>query len=638
MGRLRQFHTYSLAASLVALALIGTSHAQMTLPDDFIAEPVVTGLNIASDYGFAPDGRIYFAEKAGVVRVASDGALLPAPFIDLSERVNSLGDRGLTGITLHPRFPDVPYVYLAFSYDPPEVRSLAGDAGPNGGGSRVSRLIRVTADPAQDHERALAGSEVVLLGTNSTFEHIGDHETRNPSAPSCGSENAYVRDCLPADEHSHTIGRVRFGPDGALYVASGDGADYHRSQPYHLRALHLDSLAGKLLRIDPMTGDGLADNPFFDGDPTSNRSKVLSYGLRNPYSFTFDPETWEPVMGDVGWAAWEMVNVGRGRNFGWPCYEGGNGENIEQATFRSFEACQDLYAGADGPVTPPAYAYEREGVGGAIIVGEIYEGNLLPEEYRGALFIADYYQAWIRIVPFESDGGVGTSLEFARVPFPVDVRVGPDGHLHYLNIWEGRLVRLKYEGPEPAAVAPTVVARVSPRSGPAPLSVEVDASRSSATSGEPLEYSWRFGPGFTSTAAEAAPLFFRGRHTITLTVTNASGVSSTVDIPIRVGEPAPVATIDVPADGARYAPGDVIEFSGSGRSADGTEIPADRLRWHLTVITEDGVDVRGMPPMTVGTTGRFYAADRGEHRLELCLSVLDFDDHEDVTCIGLHRE
>jgi len=437
------------AAVVIVLAAVAGSFAAaqgMQVPDGFVIEPVITGLSGTTDAAFTSDGRMFISEIGGVVRVVDGGALLPTPFIDLRDRVNWYGDRGLVSVAVHPRFPSIPYVYLAFAYDPPELALRTGEAGPNGGGSRVSRVIRVSADASRDYLVARHDTEAVLLGRNSTIEHMGDPALRNPDTPSCGLPGAYVQDCLPADEHSHTVGRLRFGPDEVLYVASGDGADYHAMTANHVRALDIDSLAGKLLRINPITGDGLPDNPFWDGDPRSNRSKVLNYGLRNPYSFTFHPESGVPVMGDVGWATWEMINVGTGENFGWPCYEGGDGENRELRLVETEAVCETLYADDGAGVTPPVYAYNREGTGGAIIVGEFYDGDAFPEAYHGRLLIADYYQHWIRTVTMDSEGTVTAVEPFASVRFPVHVSVGSDGAVYYLNIWEGTLFRIRYEG------------------------------------------------------------------------------------------------------------------------------------------------------------------------------------------------
>ena len=97
-----------------------------------------------------------------------------------------------------------------------------------------------------------------------------------------------------------------------------------------LRALSVDSLNGKILRIDPITGEGYPDNPFYNGNPNSNRSKVYSLGLRNPFRTTVNTFTNEPFIGDVGWGTWEELNTGRGKNFGWPCYEGNDVGSAQQ--------------------------------------------------------------------------------------------------------------------------------------------------------------------------------------------------------------------------------------------------------------------------------------------------------------------
>lgn len=627
--------------AVTVLWLSSVALAQVVLPPDFVAETVVTGLDGPVDLVFVGQDIMFFGEKPGSVRVAVNGELLPEPFLDITHMVNDLGDRGLTGIAVHPRFPEVPYVYVSYTYDPPEVQSEVGVAGPNGPGSRLSRVSRFTADPAHDYFVALPDSEFVLVGKNSTFENMGDPAVRSPDEPSCGFVNGYVQDCLPADEHSHTSGRVTFGPDGALYIGSGDGADYSRSMPYHKRVLSLDSLAGKLLRVDPITGEGLPDNPFFDGDPQSNRSKVLSYGLRNPFSYTFDPLTWEPVIGDVGWATWEMIKVGSAKNFGWPCYEGGNGVLLEQPTFRETEPyCQEVFDGALGAVTPPAFAYDRTGTGGAITVGDIYTGSVFPPEYHGALFITDYYLGWIRIVRLGVDGEPSTMEPFAEVPFPVFAKAGPDQQLYYLNVWGGEAVRLAYvgdDGVSPTAPEPVIVANVGPLAGREPLMVRVDASASYDPSGEPLSFEVDFGGEFLSPFPDGSWLFLDGEYVVSITATNQAGVSSTVEYPVNVGAAAPQATIEAPAGGATYRTGQVLTFAGSGVGSDGEPIEADSLHWTLRIHYEDYVDQQGLPPVAAGETVTFYAADRGEEQLELCLTVTDQVQMQATSCLALER-
>lgn len=622
----------------IVVVLTQTTHAQFVeLPSGFLSEPLISGLSFPTDAAFANEGLMFVAEKAGVVRVFANGHLLEEPFIDISSKVNNVVERGLVGIEVHPRFPEVPFIYLAFVYDPPEVQAGSGESGPDGIGARVSRLIRVSADPAFDYTRAVNESQVVLLGTNSTFEHIGNAAERNSTTPSCWKNASYVRDCLPADEISHAIGRVRFGPDGALYVGIGDGSSFDEAGTNHFRAQDLNSLAGKLLRIDAITGEGLANNPFFDGNPQSNASKVVNYGLRNPFSFTFDPETWNPIVGDVGWGSWEMIKLGSGHNFGWPCYEGGNGELVEELTFRHMEQCQELLEGSKGPVEPPAYAYHRLGTGGAIIVGDVYEAGLLPEMYQGALFFADYAQGWIRYLVLSSDGAISQAHDFGRVSNPVWLRVAQDGNLYYLNIWDGELVRIRYTDAEPQIGGPTIVTKLSPLSGTSPLVFDYDASLTYDVGGGPLDFRWDFAGFSTSTLAAGKTFLPRGEHIVRLTVTNVRGASSTAEYTVASGVDAPVATITVLSHESAYDPGDIIRFVGSGRNSDGSPIDQEGLTWRMLIHYDGHATANGLPPKTSGSSGEVYAADRGETALELCLTVTAANGSAMETCEYLRR-
>jgi len=129
-------------------------------------------------------------------------------------------------------------------------------------------------------------------------------------------------DCIPSDSASHSVGNIRFAPDGTLFVTTGDGARFDDVDPDALRAQNLDSLAGKVMRITRL-GQGVPSNPFWNGAAGANRSKVWAYGLRNPYRFNLRPGTGTPYLGDVGWASYEEINVASaGANLGWPCFEG----------------------------------------------------------------------------------------------------------------------------------------------------------------------------------------------------------------------------------------------------------------------------------------------------------------------------
>jgi len=122
----------------------------------------------------------------------------------------------------------------------------------------------------------------------------------------------------------------------------------------------LDSLNGEVLRIDAITGAGLPDNPFYDAaNPGRNRSKVWAYGLRNPFRLTVNPVSGEACIGDVGWNTWEEIDIGKGANFGWPCYEGG------------------VLGGNEGGVTTSL----QIGLGAAANAGAVYNGTAYPAKY-----------------------------------------------------------------------------------------------------------------------------------------------------------------------------------------------------------------------------------------------------------------
>jgi hypothetical protein len=127
---------------------------------------------------------------------------------------------------------------------------------------------------------------------------------------------------IPSTSITHTAGMLKFGRPNELFVGIGDDA-LNEDDALKLYSLDIDKPYGKILRIDPTTGGGLPDNPFWDGDPYSWQSKVFATGFRNPFSGYFDPDKNELYVGDVGEQKWEEVNlVKAGRSYGWPCYEG----------------------------------------------------------------------------------------------------------------------------------------------------------------------------------------------------------------------------------------------------------------------------------------------------------------------------
>ena len=445
----------ALVASVMVVATPDPALAATYADPSFYDETYLSGLSGPVQLEWLADGRLLVAEQTGIIKVVDNGTVSPTPFIDIRGQVNGIRDRGLLGIAAHPDFPAQPYVYLLFTYDPPETVGHTGNGGPDGKGARVSRLIRVTADAATGFSTAVAGSEVVLMGTNSTAANVGNlgAAMNDFSQTTCTNpDGTSVRDCLPADGESHTIGSVRFGTDGYLYVGNGDASSYTQVDGRALRSLDVDSMAGKIFRIDPLSGQAAPGNPFHNGDPDANRSKVWVMGLRNPFRFTIDPFDGEPWIGDVGWGTWEEIDHGAaGADFGWPCYEGGSGTSLQQPGYAGLAACTTYY-GAN-TATAADYAWNRSGQGGAALAGVVYTGTEYGDQYRNALFFGDYAQGFIRYARTDGAGNLLTDGSGQPIvntfatgvgPF-VDIAQGPDGYLYYIDIIAGAVKRIRID-------------------------------------------------------------------------------------------------------------------------------------------------------------------------------------------------
>jgi glucose/arabinose dehydrogenase len=411
--------------------------------DTLRAQSVVSGLTQPTSIDFSPDGRnMYISEKSGLVKVVRDGSLRSTPFIDIRNIVNNVRDRGLLDLAIHPDFENNPYIYLLFTYDPPEVFNNTGNsfARPDGLGNRAGRLIRVTANAATGYTTAVAGSEVVLLGSASTWNNFNGFvdSTNDFDEPPAGirSNGTNIQDFIASDSSSHTVGAVEFSLDGSLFVSIGDGTSFNRVDPRTVRVQDIDNLSGKVLRIDPITGEGLSDNPFYNGNADANRSKVYQYGLRNPFRMTVDPATGALFVGDVGWTRWEEVNsAGAGANFGWPYFEGGNGTNIRTPQYENLPEAQAFYASGQ-QATPAVYGLSHQADGiNAIVMGDVYRGSTYPAEYQGALFVNDLGQGIVRSVTFNNDGSVNQVRTFTTgAQIVVQMVQGPDGNMYYVDL------------------------------------------------------------------------------------------------------------------------------------------------------------------------------------------------------------
>lgn len=258
------------AAAVAAIAvLVPTAPpavAAVTLPPGF-ADRIVTDLiTEPTDIEIAPDGRIFVAEQEGRVRIVrSDGTL--ATFLDISAKVDSTDERGLSAIAFDPGFASNRYVYLDYTKE-----ATATAAAHN-------RIVRVTANG----NRAVAGSERLIFRLNAQ------------------------------DDTHHLGGAIDFGADNKLYISTGDGVGGPTQTT--------NNLLGKMLRINK-SGTIPTNNPFYATTTGKNRS-IWAKGLRNPFKFAVDPDDGTIFINDVGLDTWEEINVGVARaDYGWNLYEG----------------------------------------------------------------------------------------------------------------------------------------------------------------------------------------------------------------------------------------------------------------------------------------------------------------------------
>jgi glucose/arabinose dehydrogenase len=361
-----------IAISLLLFMCFGLTAAAATLPAGFVETTYASGLSSPTAMELAPDGRLFVCQQGGSLRVIKNGVLLPTPFVTLT--VDSAGERGLLGIAFDPNFITNNFVYVYYT--------VPGDPAHN-------RVSRFTANG----DVAVAGSETVVLNLNDLS----------------GAGN-------------HNGGAIHFGPDGKLYIAVGENANGSNSQT-------LANLLGKVLRIN---ADGTipADNPFFN--TSGARKEIWALGLRNPFTFAFQPGTTRMFINDVGETTWEEINDGiAGSNYGWPITEG-------PTTDPRFRA--------------PLFAYGHGGTstqGCAIAGGAFYNPTTtqFPVGYTGKYFFADLCNGWIRVL----DPANNTAADFASgISNPVDLKVGADGSLYYLARGSSAVFRVQYSTANPS--------------------------------------------------------------------------------------------------------------------------------------------------------------------------------------------
>lgn len=349
-------------------------------------ELVTEGLPSALQIVPAPDdtGRLFILGKEGAIQIVQNGKLNPEPFLDLRSKVASKNEQGLQGMVFARDFATSKQFYIFYNRLP--------------GSKLVLERYRVSSNP-----------------------NAADKSTR--------TKILSIRH--PSDRHNG--GQLYFGQDGYLYVAVGDGSDIKK--PFSTNAQRLDTLLGKLLRIDVSTTPYSIppDNPFVN-DPAA-LPEIYAYGLRNPWRFTVDSATGNLFLVDVGEKSYEEVNVlpladAAGKNFGWPRMEGAH-------CFSPKENCQD------STLQIPAYELAHP-YGCAIVGGTVYHGAKFPALSGKYLFGDHCFGSLWSLAQTDTGAWQAQSLGI------LDIRIGaiveaPDENIYLLDYGKGRLFRLTLE-------------------------------------------------------------------------------------------------------------------------------------------------------------------------------------------------
>ena len=520
-------------------------------------DTLVTNVSGPTEVDWTPDGRMLITGKSGQLRVFDDGQLLATPALNLGTRVCTNGERGLVGLAVHPQFGQNHYVYLYYTYN--KFANSCPESIVDGPVNRLSRFV------LPDSNVIDPGSETVLFETPPMYR---DH---------------------------HTAGDVKFGKDGHVYVTVGDSGAQSLGWPQDP-----GKLAGKIVRVtdsggipagNPFTGPGTARCNVGGVPPAGSAAgtkcqEVFSLGFRNPFRFAHDPNASgvRYFVNDVGQHSWEEISEGpvAGGDYGWPVREGPCAKD-------STTDCGPAPSG----MLDPAHWYQHGPDGAAATAGAFVPNGVWPAEYDGDYLFADYVFGTIsRLRPGGArclscappTSGWSTTL-FSPVAQVVSMRFGPyqgTQALYYVSRDNSQVRRIAYSGS--VNRAPQAAADAAPTSGPVPLAVTFDASRSSDPDGDALTYAWDFqGDGTVdSTSVSTGHTYTTpGTRTATLTVRDPSGAQDTVTVQIDAGNSAPTPVIETPADGTTFAVGDRLVLHGSATDPEDGALADSSLSWEV---------------------------------------------------------
>jgi cytochrome c len=567
-----------LAATLAPTFAAHASPAPAALPPDSKFQKVTLHTETANPMAMdvAPDGRVFYIDRLGDIKVVQpNGATTTAAHLD----VFTANESGGLNIVLDPGFATNNWVYAYYSPNSANVDRLSR-FNVNGNTIDLSSEKVVLDIPVQRQECCHHGAGMVFDKKSGNL-WLSPGDNTNP-----------------------------FASDGYAPLDQRSGRAYWDSER---TAGNTNSLSGKVLRIHPETNGTYtipAGNLFAPGT-ANTRPEIYMMGERNPFRMNIDPRTGFPLVANFGPDA-QTANPNRGPqntvewdvvskpgNAGWPyCI----GPNLAYNQYDFATGTSGPKFDCDGGPTnnspnntglkklPPAipaqmyYHYQADPAhfpqlsGGAPMAGPVYryDPNLnsarkWPVDFDGRAVFAEWNTSTMYTFQLDSNGTNVTSIDplLPSVKFnrPMDFKFGPDGALYVIEWGTGygggnsdaAIDRVDYLGTNQAN--PVAKAGADHTSGPAPLAVNFSSAGSNDPGGSALTYSWDFGDGTTSTAANPSHTYAAGNYTAVLTVRNSAGATGTASVSITAGNTAPTLTITTPPAGGLYDWGDKVHFA-----------------------------------------------------------------------------
>lgn len=521
---LPRFEPMNRCLGLIALLLaIALNVSAADYKPGFVESLITDQFQSPTSLALAPDGRIFISEKGGAIRIIENGILLSTPFVTIE--VDVYGERGLSSIILDQDFDDNGYVYAYYNVKDGEH----------------NRIVRFTANG----NAAIPGSETVLMELGRLAGTI------------------------------HNGGAMRWGTDGYLYIATGEGGAHDESQ-------NLNSELGKILRISK-TGSIPTDNPFY-ATTTGNARAIYALGFRNPFTFDIDPQSNRIFVNDVGNVEFEEVNeVRSGKNYGWPIVEGFLQNETPPANYQD-----------------PLVAYGHD-VGCAVVGGAVYNPfqTDFPDDIKGHYLFTDYCTGTMSMLNLQTNQVTDTfATGFDRLTsMVVDQQ---SGMIYFCEFISGEVWRIEYLG----TGAPFISRHPDDQLVPVG---ETATFTCSAIASDPIQYQWlRNGaiiPGAQQPELQLANTTLPDSgDVVQCRVYNQQGSQLSDPAYLEVTTNLrPICSISSPSATHLYEAGQVIQYAGTAHDPETGPVPLASKFWQVDFHHDEHVHPH--VPATSGNDG-----------------------------------